>query len=194
MPITESSRSYAEEYWRNLVLNLPPDALVEWRLGSTKDSCQSCIDRANEGPIAAAEFAERGIYPQALDLDCHGYNCRCFLTVSDAITPEETVGQLGQMTAAPVAMSGDAGSTLAAQFEQSNSFAAAFGSAPRLTVKDTDYAAAFAEKPTTVAAAKWSAGEAPSSFAAAFTQAPRSEAPPSSYGAAFESAFEVGML
>lgn len=93
--ISEALRSYGEEYWQNAVLDLTPDTLVEWCLGNTAESCETCAKLADAGPITAAEFADRGLYPQSHDLACGGYHCRCFLVFLDvpaAIVEDAPIG------------------------------------------------------------------------------------------------------
>jgi hypothetical protein len=94
--VSESTRLYAEEYWRNVVLDLAPDALIRWNLGDTRESCRSCLDMAALGEMRVDEFVARGVYPQSHELDCHGYNCQCFLVVVDspALDVDKTLGEL----------------------------------------------------------------------------------------------------
>jgi hypothetical protein len=92
--ISEALRSYGEDYWRNAILDTDPDTLVEWCLGNSQESCSSCSDLAAAGPITAAEFAERGLYPQSHDLECGGYHCQCFLVFIDAPITQQTVDDL----------------------------------------------------------------------------------------------------
>jgi len=96
--VGEAEREYAEDYWRAMVLDLTPDTLVQWHLGNTENSCQTCMDMAELGPMFAVEFAERDTYPQSHTLDCHGYNCRCYLTIIDRpdSSIDETLSGLGQ--------------------------------------------------------------------------------------------------
>lgn len=90
--VGEAEREYAEDYWRAVVLDLTPDTLVQWHLGNTENSCETCSSMAELGPMLVSEFVERDTYPQSHELDCHGYNCRCFLTVIER--PDADIDQL----------------------------------------------------------------------------------------------------
>ena len=81
--VGEAEQEYAEDYWRNMVLDLTPDTLVQWHLGNTETSCETCAAMASLGPLFASEFVDRDTYPQSESLDCQGFNCRCFLTIID---------------------------------------------------------------------------------------------------------------
>jgi hypothetical protein len=89
-------RIQAEEYWHRFVSELPSDAVIQWHIGSTAESCLSCQEMADYGPMAVKDFVAYGVYPQSKDLDCHGYNCRCYLVVVDvpALDLDKTLGEL----------------------------------------------------------------------------------------------------
>ena len=61
-----------------------------WRLGGTKEHCDTCAMLDEDGPHPVSWFLDHGYIPREADsptLQCHGWNCDC--GVYDVITGEQ---------------------------------------------------------------------------------------------------------
>ena len=63
------------------------DVKLKWRYTEGKDHCDDCKNY-NGRVYRASVWYEQGIYPQNVQLGCHGFNCGCrFEETDDPVTP-----------------------------------------------------------------------------------------------------------
>lgn len=61
------------------------DQKLEWHLGPTKEHCHSC-SRYNGRVYRASIWRRHNIQPKMYELECRGYNCLCYFSVTNAPT------------------------------------------------------------------------------------------------------------
>lgn len=59
------------------------DQKLEWHLGPTKEHCRSC-SKYNGRVYRATVWRKHNIQPHMYELECKGYNCLCYFTVTNA--------------------------------------------------------------------------------------------------------------